>query len=104
MTTRRKFITTAAWVATTSLLSRSHAQTSADITTLPDGIGRTDLFLLLGQSNMKGRGVIPSNVKPDPRILMMRMQEDRWYVAQDPLHARVNPKSDRPDNAGVGPG
>ncbi len=33
----------------------------------PPGVERLDLFLLLGQSNMKGRGVMPDEPKRDPR-------------------------------------
>jgi hypothetical protein len=115
MSTRREFLTTAASAVTGSFLGLPYSSAAipsnakdlipVDITTLPDRIDRTDIFLLMGQSNMKGRGKVPQKQILDRRIVMMRMQEDRWYVAQDPMHARVNAKRpDRPDNAGVGPG
>ncbi len=76
-----------------------------DISQLPEGMQRLDLFLLAGQSNMKGRGEVPANQKSDPRIVSMQMKNDRWVVAEDPLHVdgRVDP-IDKKSNAGVGPG
>ena len=38
----------------------------ADIGVLPDGTERLDLFLLTGQSNMKGRGIMPEAQKKGP--------------------------------------
>ncbi|SCM59677.1 sialate O-acetylesterase [Petrimonas mucosa] len=56
------------------------------------------LYLLVGQSNMAGRGAIDSLSFPDnPRILMLT-EENEWVVAKDPLHF------DKPNIAGVGPG
>ncbi|HBJ86799.1 MAG TPA: hypothetical protein DDZ88_23670 [Verrucomicrobiales bacterium] len=40
---------------------------AVDITKLPEGATQLDLFLLMGQSNMKGRGVMPEEPKRDPR-------------------------------------
>lgn len=76
-----------------------------DISKLPDGVKRLDLFLLMGQSNMKGRGAVPADQKLNPRIVSMQMKNDNWVVASDPLHidGRVDP-IDRSGNAGVGPG
>src|SRR5690349_17894517 len=42
-----------------------------DITRLPPGLERLDLFLLIGQSNMKGRGHMPEEPKRDAQIVMM---------------------------------
>lgn len=53
------------------------------------------LHLLIGQSNMAGRGRVES-VRPDPRILAWS-RADTWVPACDPLHW------DKPE-AGVGPG
>jgi acetyl esterase/lipase len=57
------------------------------------------IYLLMGQSNMAGRGVLdlaaPAN---DPRILSLNAS-NQWVVARDPLHqkdGRIEP--------GVGPG
>lgn len=57
-----------------------------------------DLYLLVGQSNMAGRGhVEPQDRQPDSRVRALSPQGD-WREAVDPLHA------DRPAVAGVGPG
>ena len=80
-------------------------RTPVDIGKLPDGIERIDLFLLMGQSNMKGRGTVPPDQKENPRIVMMLMKGDRWVVARDPLHTAIQKDSiDGSGNAGVGPG
>ncbi len=57
------------------------------------------IFLLLGQSNMKGRGKIMTLSAGDSRIKMLSLNKTVWETAQHPLH-----KVDPPDNAGVGPG
>lgn len=47
---------------------------------------RFHLFLLAGQSNMAGRGVVaPEDRQPDPRVLMFD-REGRWTPAVDPMH------------------
>jgi hypothetical protein len=38
----------------------------ADVTKLPAGVQHLDLFLLMGQSNMKGRGEVPPDQKINP--------------------------------------
>ena len=44
------------------------------------------LFLLVGQSNMAGRGVVEEQDKtPHPRVLMLS-KEGRWVPAIDPMH------------------
>ncbi len=56
------------------------------------------LYLLVGQSNMAGRGVIEDQDKsPHPRVLMFT-KENTWAPAVDPLHF------DKPQIAGVGLG
>jgi hypothetical protein len=56
------------------------------------------LFLLVGQSNMAGRGKMePDDRRPHPRVLMLD-KEDRWVAAVDPLHF------DKPQVVGVGLG
>ncbi len=78
---------------------------SVDITKLPEGATQLDLFLLMGQSNMKGRGVMPEEPKRDPRIVMMHLKDDQWYLARHPLHLTGDAKTfEGHDNAGVGPG
>ena len=55
------------------------------------------LYLLMGQSNMVGRGRIEEpDRRPNPRILVFT-KDRRWALARDPLHF------DHP-LAGVGPG
>jgi hypothetical protein len=54
------------------------------------------LFLLIGQSNMAGRGKIePQDEVTNPRIWMLN-KEQQWVLAKDPLHF------DKPAVAGVG--
>ncbi|WP_417738055.1 sialate O-acetylesterase [Rosistilla oblonga] len=56
------------------------------------------LFLLVGQSNMAGRGkVTAEDQKTDPRVLMFD-KANQWVPAKDPLHF------DKPGIAGVGLG
>ena len=44
------------------------------------------LFLLVGQSNMAGRGVVEEQDKtPHPRVLMLS-KEGKWVPAVDPMH------------------
>lgn len=78
---------------------------SVDIARLPGGLDRLDLFLLIGQSNMKGRGHMPDEPNRDPRFVMMHLRDDAWYVARHPLHLVGDARTfQRADNAGVGPG
>ncbi|MBN8525036.1 MAG: sialate O-acetylesterase [Planctomycetes bacterium] len=65
------------------------------MTTSPDR--PLSIVLLLGQSNMAGRGrADPVATEPHPRVLAWS-RDDRWVPARDPLHW------DKPE-AGVGPG
>jgi len=78
---------------------------AVDITKLPEGATQLDLFLLMGQSNMKGRGMMPEEPKRDPHIVMMHLKDDQWYLARHPLHLTGDAKTFAGhDNAGVGPG
>lgn len=55
------------------------------------------LYLLIGQSNMAGRGVVePQDTIANPRILRLN-RDNVWEIAKEPLHF------DKP-GAGVGPG
>lgn len=57
-----------------------------------------DLYLLIGQSNMAGRGAVDAESKQvDPHVFMLT-KEGLWAPATDPLHF------DKPGAAGVGPG
>jgi len=59
---------------------------------------RFQLFLLVGQSNMAGRGVVtPVDKVPHARVLMLN-QAGEWVPAIDPLHF------DKPAAVGVGLG
>src|SRR5690625_2526419 len=57
------------------------------------------IYLLLGQSNMAGRGIITSKYKEmgNPNVLMFD-KEMNWVIAEHPLHF------DKPKVVGVGPG
>jgi hypothetical protein len=57
------------------------------------------IYLLMGQSNMAGRGSpIPAEQSSDAHILSLD-REGRWVIAKDPLHGR-----DGRTEPGVGPG
>ncbi|GAB3261568.1 sialate O-acetylesterase [Larkinella harenae] len=59
---------------------------------------RLQLFLLIGQSNMAGRGIPEAeDQQPNSRIWMLT-KEQTWVPARDPLHF------DKPKVVGVGPG
>lgn len=59
---------------------------------------RVQLYLLIGQSNMAGRGKVEaSDQVPHPRVFMFT-KEQTWAPAVDPLHF------DKPNIAGVGLG
>jgi len=54
---------------------------------------------------MKGRGIMPGEPKRNPRIVMMYLKADSWYLARHPLHLVGDAKTFKGhDNAGVGPG
>jgi len=56
------------------------------------------LFLLIGQSNMAGRGKVEAQDQVEnPRIFMLT-KDLKWVPAKDPVHF------DKPGMAGVGPG
>tara|TARA_R110002049_G_scaffold2750_4_gene21915 strand:+ start:61455 stop:62291 length:837 start_codon:yes stop_codon:yes gene_type:complete len=65
---------------------------------VPTDKAKFHLFLLVGQSNMAGRGeVTDADRVPRPRVLMLNQQQ-QWVPAIDPLHF------DKPKMAGVGLG
>ena len=67
-------------------------------TALPALAQPTDLFLLIGQSNMAGRGVIePRDQAPIPGVFTFT-KDKAWAPAIDPLHF------DKPNLPGVGLG
>ncbi len=62
------------------------------------GKARLHLYLLMGQSNMAGRGVIgPEDKTPHPRVLVFT-KEGEWEPAVEPV------THDKPGMLGVGPG
>ncbi len=76
-----------------------------DLSVCPPGVDQVDIYLLLGQSNMKGRGAVPLVQTDNPLIVNMNMADNLWYEARHPLHkAGVPDLIDGSDNAGVGPG
>ncbi|MFK7737178.1 MAG: sialate O-acetylesterase [Pirellulaceae bacterium] len=56
------------------------------------------LFLLAGQSNMAGRGVVESQLPPASKRMLCFSKDGSWEVATDPLHF------DKPKLVGVGLG
>lgn len=100
-TTMKKFIVS----VLLALSGTVWAVTPVDLSSLPAGVERVDIYLLLGQSNMKGRGEIPAVQTGNPLIVSMNMADNQWYVAEHPLHKTGVPDLiDGSDNAGVGPG
>jgi hypothetical protein len=68
----------------------------AGLTGLADSPADLQLFLLIGQSNMAGRGkVTPVDEQANPRIFMLD-KGCAWVPAKDPVHF------DKPKMAGVG--
>ena len=59
---------------------------------------KMQIYLLMGQSNMAGRGKIEAEDKtPHPRVLMFTL-ENNWEAAVEPI------TQDKPKMLGVGPG
>lgn len=75
----------------TSLFGNVFAQIKSD----PD----FELYILIGQSNMAGRGLITAQFQNEghPRVFMLTKDKE-WVPAKNPLHF------DKPKVAGVGPG
>lgn len=65
--------------------------------TAPPPAKGLDLYLLIGQSNMAGRGKVDKESKQVHARVFMLDKEGQWVPATDPLHF------DKP-SAGVGPG
>ena len=72
-------------------LTMAHAQTAPVAAPQP-----TDIFLLIGQSNMAGRGPIEPQDKEVLPGIWMQNKELAWVPAVDPVHY------DKPDIAAVG--
>lgn len=73
------------------MFNLSYAQSKAD--------PKFEIYLLLGQSNMAGRGEITADFvnEGNPNVLMLN-QAKEWVAAKHPLHF------DKPKSVGVGPG
>jgi hypothetical protein len=56
-----------------------------------------ELYLLIGQSNMAGRGAVDSHSQITSEAIMMLDKTNNWVIAKDPLHFDKS-------SAGVGPG
>lgn len=63
--------------------------------TAPD---QMDLYLLIGQSNMAGRGTTDAASQPNSPQIWAINRQNEWKMAADPLH------EDKPTVVGVGPG
>nr|WP_295929462.1 sialate O-acetylesterase [uncultured Dyadobacter sp.] len=59
---------------------------------------RMDLYLLIGQSNMAGRGQTDEASHPNSQKIWAIDRQNQWKMAADALH------SDKPAVVGVGPG
>ena len=83
-------------LATTPLTSLAGDCPELDGRPLPKE--RVHLYLLIGQSNMAGRGVMDDDDRQPVAGVFMLDAENRWQPARHPLHF------DRPSMAGVGLG
>ncbi len=56
------------------------------LTSFAQAQDKMDLYLLVGQSNMAGRGVVEAqDTTPHPRVLMLS-KDGKWVPAVDPMH------------------
>jgi hypothetical protein len=79
-----KILAPTAWLLATSFCVCSTAL-SAQPSVLPPK-ENFHLFLLIGQSNMAGRGTVePQDRVPHPRVLMLN-KDGEWVPAVDPIH------------------
>jgi len=84
------------WPASRAKAENAPTETQAPSVKLPEK-GKFLLFLLAGQSNMAGRGVVePEDKVANPRVLTLT-KDGKWEPAVDPIHF------DKP-GSGVGPG
>jgi hypothetical protein len=90
-------------LVTTTPLSRPLLFTTLALGLAQSGVAQTvpenmQIFLLIGQSNMAGRGAVEAEDKaPHPRVFMLT-KELAWVPAVDPLHF------DKPERIGTGLG
>lgn len=76
-----------------SLCLPALAQTTEPAAQAPDNM---QLFLLVGQSNMAGRGTVGEEDKVTNPHIFMLSKDMKWVLAKDPVHF------DKPGIAGVG--
>ena len=83
----RNFLCASVWRRMTRLLALLFLLVvSASAQSVPPDKARFHLFLLVGQSNMAGRGTVELQDKtPHPRVLMLS-KSGEWVPAIDPLH------------------
>jgi hypothetical protein len=80
--TRRELLVLVAGLA---VAAAGHVRAQAPVDALPPR-DALHLFLLAGQSNMAGRGIVgPADSVPIPRVLMLD-KAFRWVPATDPMH------------------
>ncbi len=77
---------------------------AVDITKLPMGCNQLELYVLAGQSNMKGRGIMPEEPKREPRLMMMHMRDDALFSEASVAFDGDAKTFAGHDNAGFGPG
>lgn len=97
---RRNFLAIGlAWLAFAGLaVSRAVAQDPPATTPPPVAAEQLDLFLLVGQSNMAGRGELAAEDRVAPPRVLALNDQGAWVPAIDPLHF------DKPAAVGVGLG
>ena len=67
-------------------MTTRHILLTCLLTTFAAAQDKMDLYLLVGQSNMAGRGVVEEQDKtPHARVLMLS-KEGKWVPAIDPMH------------------
>ena len=85
------------WASLTALVATGQANAATNSVQLPVK-EKLHIYLLMGQSNMAGRGKIgPEDKTPHPRVLMFTLQ-GQWEPAVEPV------THDKPRMLGVGPG
>ncbi len=90
MTLRRRIVAVVGFI-----LAIAASLSNAELPTTLPADKSLDLFLLIGQSNMAGRGTPePEDKTPHPRVWSLD-KENQWIPAVDPLHF------DKPQVAGV---
>ncbi len=90
---RLRLFLMAAGLLVTAAVSGKHTH-AADLPTAD----KFDLYLLIGQSNMAGRGALPKEPQSAPERILKFSQENTWIAGTEPLHF------DKPTIVGAGLG